>query len=83
MTYEDWVVKTKDGDVFEGILAENTDDHVTIKDANGQYHDMPADQVASKKQLKTSIMPEGLPAAMTQQDMVNLVEYLSTLRNKE
>jgi hypothetical protein len=47
------------------------------------YHDIPADQVASKKQLKTSIMPEGLPAAMTRQDLLNLIEYLSTLRNKE
>ena len=83
MTYEDWVVKTKDGDVLEGILAENTDDHVTIKDASGQYHDVPAEQVASKKQLKTTIMPEGLPAAMTRQDLLNLIEYLSTLRNKE
>ncbi len=83
MGYEDWLVKTKDGNVFEGIKAEETDEHVTIKDANGQYHDIPNDQVASKKMLKTSIMPEGLPAAITQQDMVNLVEYLSTLRNKE
>ena len=83
MGYEDWLVKTKDGDVFEGIKAEETDEHVTIKDANGQYHDIPNDQVASKKMLKTSIMPEGLPSAMSQQDMVNLVEYLSTLRNKE
>lgn len=83
MTYEDWLVKTKDGDIFEGILAENTDDHVTIKDANGQYHDVPTDQIATKKQLKTTIMPEGLPSAMTRQDLVNLVEYLSTLRNKE
>jgi putative heme-binding domain-containing protein len=83
MGYEDWIVKTKDGDFFEGILAETTDEHVTIKDANGQYHDIPLDQVASKKMLKTSIMPEGLPLAMTQQDMVNLVEYLTTLKNKE
>lgn len=83
MTYEDWVVKTKDGAVLEGILAENTDDHVTIKDASGQYHDVPADQVASKKQLKTSIMPEGLPSAMTRKELLDLIEYLSTLRNKE
>jgi len=83
MGYEDWIVKTKDGDVFEGIKAEETDEHVTIKDANGQYHDIANEQIASKKMLKTSIMPEGLPAAITQEDMVNLVEYLSTLRNKE
>jgi len=83
MGFEDWIVKTKDGDFFEGILAETTDEHVTIKDVNGKYNDIPLDQVASKKMLKTSIMPEGLASAMTQQEMVNLVEYLSTLRNKE
>jgi len=83
MGYEDWIVKTRDGDFFEGILAETTDEHVTIKDASGQYHDVPLDQVASKKMLKTSIMPEGLASAMTQQEMVNLVEYLTTLKNQE
>ena len=83
MEYEDWKVKTRDGDIFEGIKAEDTDDHVTIKDAGGQYHDIPKDQIASIKMLKTSIMPEGLPGAMSRQDLANLVEYLSSLKSSD
>jgi putative heme-binding domain-containing protein len=83
MGYEDWMVKTRTGELIEGIKAEDTDEHVTIKDSSGQYHDIPINQVLAKKQLKTSIMPQGLAAAISRQDMVNLVEYLSTLRNNQ
>lgn len=83
MGYEDWIVKNKDGDVFEGLLVEDTPDHITIKDVQGQYHDIKLDDVASRKQLQTSIMPEGLQAGVTQKEMIDLVEYLTTLKNAE
>ncbi len=77
MHYETWVVKTKSGDVFSGLLTEDTPDHVSIKDSDGKYHDIQTDDIARKVMQKVSLMPEGLSEAMTQQDLVNLVEYLS------
>jgi putative membrane-bound dehydrogenase-like protein len=77
MGYETWVVKARDGQVFTGRKMEDTSDHVTILDADGKYHDVPADQVERKVQQKISLMPEGLNQAMTQADLVNLVEFLS------
>lgn len=76
MGYETWVVKTKSGQVLTGRKVEDTDDHVTILDADGKYHDVPVDQIDRKVQQKISLMPEGLTAAMTRQDLVNLVEFL-------
>lgn len=77
MGYETWVVKTRDGEVLTGRKVEDTDDHVTILDTDGKYHDVPVEKVDRKVQQKISLMPEGLTAAMTKQDLVNLVEFLS------
>jgi putative heme-binding domain-containing protein len=78
MGYETWVVKTKDGEVFTGRKVEDTDTHVTILDADGKYHDIDLDKIDRKVQQKISLMPEGLTMAMTQPDLVNLVEFLES-----
>jgi putative heme-binding domain-containing protein len=82
MSYENWIVRTKDGDVQTGIKAEDTEDHVTLKDTLGNYHDIPAGQIVSKRADTKSIMPEGLGTAITQKELVDLIEYLSTLKNR-
>jgi putative heme-binding domain-containing protein len=82
MGFEGWIVKKKDGDVVDGLLAGETDETVTIKNTKGEYIDIPAGEVASKKRQKISIMPDGLPAGLTQQELVDLVEYLATLKNQ-
>jgi putative membrane-bound dehydrogenase-like protein len=82
MEYETWVVKTKKGDVISGLKVEDTPDHVTIKDVEAKYHDVDVDQIDRKVMQKISLMPEGLSGAMTMRELVDLVEYLSTLRNK-
>jgi putative heme-binding domain-containing protein len=82
MEYETWVVKTKKGDVFSGLKVEDTPDHVTIKDVEAKYHDVDLDQIDRKVMQKISLMPEGLSGAMTMKELVDLVEYLSTLKNK-
>ncbi len=80
MHYESWVVKTKNGDVFNGLLVEDTPDHVTLKDTDGKFHDIKTADVARKVMQKVSLMPEGLNQAMTEKDLVNLVEFLSEQR---
>jgi putative heme-binding domain-containing protein len=76
MSYENWVIRTKDGDVKTGIKVEDTDDHVTLKDTNGEFIDIPAARIADRKQLALSMMPENITTTMTVQDLVDVVEYL-------
>jgi putative membrane-bound dehydrogenase-like protein len=78
MEYETWVVRTKTGDVWSGLKVEDTPDHITIKDTDAKYHDVPKDQIDKLVKQTISLMPEGLNEAMTKQDLVNLVEYLSS-----
>jgi putative membrane-bound dehydrogenase-like protein len=80
MHYESWIVKTKSGDVFNGLLKEETNDHITIEDTDGKFHDIKLDDIQKKVMQKISLMPEGLSETMTQKDLVNLVEYLSQQR---
>ena len=77
MHYETWIVRTKAGDTISGLLVEDTNDHLTLKDSDGKYHDVKIEDVDKKVMQKISLMPEGLSEAMTKQDLVNLVEYLS------
>jgi putative heme-binding domain-containing protein len=81
MGYENWLVKTKGGEVLSGLKVEDTPDHVTIKDTKLEYHDVPTGDVAKQVKQDVSVMPEGLSGTMTRQELVDLVEYLSTLRN--
>ncbi|HYF00932.1 MAG TPA: c-type cytochrome [Planctomycetota bacterium] len=80
MSYENWVVRTTDGDVKTGIKVEETDDHITLKDNQGEYIDIPLPRIADRKQMTLSMMPENITESMTVQELVDLVEYLTTLR---
>ena len=82
MEYEQWVVRTKKGETFAGLKVEDTPDHVTIKDVEARYHDVNLEDIDRKAMLKVSLMPDNLSGTMTMKELVDLVEYLSTLRNK-
>ena len=81
MGYETWVVKTRDGDVFAGIKVEDTPDRITIKDTDSKYHDVDRDKIEKLVKQPISLMPEGLHESMTQQELVDLVEYLASLKS--
>ena len=71
------------GDIISGLKDTDTPDLLTIKDSAGMYHDIPVDEVERKTAQKVSVMPEGLAGTMTKQELLDLVAYLSTLRNAE
>lgn len=80
MSYENWAVRTKDGDVKTGIKVEDTDDHVTLKDTQGEYLDIPVARIAEKRMLRMSMMPDDITKTMTVQELVDLIEYLARLK---
>jgi putative heme-binding domain-containing protein len=80
MSYENWIVRTKAGDLKTGLKVEDTDDRVTLKDNQGEFHDIPVAQIADKKQLTLSMMPENITESMSVQELVDLVAFLQTLK---
>jgi putative heme-binding domain-containing protein len=77
MSFENWIVRTKDGEIKTGIKVEDTDDHLTLKDNNGEYLEIPVSRIAERKQLALSMMPENITTTMSVQDLVDVVEYLT------
>jgi len=80
--YEGWTIKTRDGQQLIGMIASETDDEVVMKLIGGIQRRVPKNTIAERKRMDTSLMPQGLERTMNEADLVNLVEYLSTLRRQ-
>ena len=80
--FEAWQVELKSGDEAFGIKASETADEVAIKDANGIVTRHQRSAIAALRQMKSSMMPAGLQQTMTQQELVDLVEYLAALKKQ-
>lgn len=80
--YEAWQVQLKSGDEAYGIKASDTPEMVAIKDPGGIVTRYPRKDIASMQQMKTSIMPSGLQEALTTAELVDLIEYLASLKKQ-
>ena len=73
-----YVVETRDGESLVGVIANETSNSVTIRQAYGKEDVIPRSRIASMRSQKQSLMPEGLEAGLTHQDFANLLEYIVT-----
>jgi putative heme-binding domain-containing protein len=78
--YETWALRTFDGTVLTGILVSQTDDAVELKTAESIVHKLSKDDIDQMKKSPLSIMPADIPKLLKAQDLVDIVEYLITLR---
>ena len=78
--YEGWTVYTKGGLVFNGILSES-DNVLTIRMIGGVTQIIAKERILKKEKMGASLMPKGLHLGMTKQELVNLIEFLSTLKS--
>ncbi len=75
-----WMVETKKGLLIKGLLIEETPDHLILRDALGKDSKLFKKELDQQKKISQSIMPSDLVAFMTEQDLVDVVEYLATLK---
>ena len=78
--FETFVVETIDGEILQGLKVSETDELVTLKLADGQVREIPTEFVDLFQKQELSLMPTGLQKNMTADELVALVEYLSTLK---
>jgi putative heme-binding domain-containing protein len=78
--YETWLVRTFDGTVLTGILVSQTDAHIELKTAEAILHKLARDDVEQMKKSTQSIMPAEIQKLVKAQDLVDIVEYLTTLK---
>jgi putative heme-binding domain-containing protein len=80
--FEAVTVTLKNGDEAYGLFASETADEVVVKGVGGIVTRIKKAEIASRQVSKLSLMPAGLQAAMTAQELVDLVEYLSSLKKQ-
>lgn len=78
--YETFVATTDDGKIVSGLLVSKTDAEVVLRDANAIQHTLKMDSVEELRKLPISLMPADLQKTMSAQDLVDVVEYLMTLK---
>lgn len=80
--YETYSLELKSGDDAYGLLVSETADDIAVKDAKGIVTHYKKTDVASKRKLKTSIMPTGLQQGMSMQEFADLVAFLGSLKKQ-
>ena len=80
--YEGFTVKTNEGATIIGYVVSDGDDELTMKVPGGAVISTDKNEIQSKDLLKVSLMPSGLVSTMTKDELVDLVEYLMTLKKK-
>ena len=80
--FEGWTFVMKDKSTLSGVIASKTETDIDLKLPGGNKQHIKTSTVASMKQMKESMMPEGLYSTMSTQDMSNLLAYLSSLKKK-
>src|SRR5262249_21725283 len=79
--YLQWKVTTLDEKSVSGLLVAETDKEITLRDANGKDHTFATRDLDGPKQKSlVSIMPDNLVAALTEDELIDMVEYLLTLK---
>jgi putative membrane-bound dehydrogenase-like protein len=81
--YVTWVIETKQGLALTGLLVEETPDHLTLRDANARDVKIAKQDIQTRAKSPTSLMPSDLLAYMTEEDVVDMVEYLLTLKSEK
>ncbi|MBX2842571.1 MAG: c-type cytochrome [Flammeovirgaceae bacterium] len=81
--YEGFVIETKDASKSVGYIASKTEDEIGLKQMGGMLKTIKISEVVSIEEFENSLMTSGLHLSMSKDELVDLVEYLSSLKKVE
>jgi putative heme-binding domain-containing protein len=74
------VVRTKDGAVTDGLIVRETAESIVVFTADRTEKRIPRAAVDAVRESKISIMPQGLDAQLTRDELRDLLAYLGSLK---
>jgi putative membrane-bound dehydrogenase-like protein len=77
--YEPWIVTTKKGETLYGFVVSDGP-VLVLRDAAGQQRSLKKEQIATRKQLPTSLMPDPVAMGLKEADLSDLVGYLLSFK---
>lgn len=82
MGFETWSITLKNGQSAMGIIRSETNDQLVLALPGGVANTFEKRLIDKREKLPMSMMPTGLQALFSQDDLVDLVEYLASLKAK-
>jgi len=79
-SFETQTAELSDGNIVTGIVVSQSPEAVEIKNAEGLVRRIPRGEIEQLSKQPISIMPADLHRNLTEQELVDLVEYLGTLK---
>ncbi len=78
--FQSHFVLTADGQTITGLRVDRTDSTTILRSADGKLHTIANDEIEEARTLGVSLMPAGLAAELTAEELANLLAYLQSLR---
>ncbi|MHC5544773.1 PVC-type heme-binding CxxCH protein, partial [Singulisphaera rosea] len=78
--YRSSVVATKSGQVYTGLPVEDGPDRLVLKTSEGQRVTIRPSDIEERGSSDVSLMPEGLAESLSDDDLVDLLTFLTSLR---
>jgi putative heme-binding domain-containing protein len=78
--YQPYVIETRDGKLHTGIIARETAEAIYLVTTERAEIRIPRSAVEAVHRGKVSIMPQGLDAQLSRQELADLIAYLGSLK---
>ncbi len=78
--FQTFQLDMKDGSIQLGFITAEADGEITLRNIAGQVTKVKRANVKAEKHLPQSMMPEGLAAGLTVEELTSLIEYLGSLK---
>lgn len=78
--YVPTLLTLKSGERLSGLIAEEAADHVVLQTGPDASQRLKPSDVASRQEVRVSLMPEGLLSNLSPQQIADLLEFLGTLK---
>lgn len=81
--YETYVVALNSGNVVNGILVTQTPNSISLKDAEAIVRTYKKSEIEEIKKQNVSLMPADLQKQMTAEELIDVIEYVQTLKKAQ
>jgi putative heme-binding domain-containing protein len=81
--FETTLVTTNDGLTHTGIVVNESNTDIKLKDENGIIRTIAINAIEEKHKTDASLMPSDIQKLLSAQELVDVVEYLSTRTAKK
>jgi putative heme-binding domain-containing protein len=78
--YQQTLIRTKDGNTYAGSVRGETQDELTLLDAENRKTVIKKASIDRRKVSELSLMPEGLHTGLKPQEFADLIAYLQSLK---